>query len=79
MRCPACPSPVGYMAGLYMHHRIHTGRFKISRCGLQLERLTAQVARRVQVGMMTEYATGLNFVDQIKLTITNMGFADIYE
>ena len=29
--------------------------------------------------MMTEYATGLNFVDQIKLTITNMGFADIYE
>merc|ERR1719199_653539 len=31
------------------------------------------------VGMMTEYATGLNFVDQIKLTITNMGFADIYE
>ncbi|KAK3232841.1 hypothetical protein CYMTET_56825 [Cymbomonas tetramitiformis] len=31
------------------------------------------------VGMMTEYATGVNFVGQVQLTITNLGFADIYE
>eukprot|EP00239_Pterosperma_sp_CCMP1384_P002878 CAMPEP_0197847208 /NCGR_PEP_ID=MMETSP1438-20131217/5523_1 /TAXON_ID=1461541 /ORGANISM="Pterosperma sp., Strain CCMP1384" /LENGTH=146 /DNA_ID=CAMNT_0043459069 /DNA_START=108 /DNA_END=548 /DNA_ORIENTATION=+ len=31
------------------------------------------------VGMMTEYATGVDFVDQIRITITNLGFADVYE
>jgi hypothetical protein len=31
------------------------------------------------VGLATEYATGVSFVDQIKLTITNLGLADIYE
>eukprot|EP00240_Pyramimonas_obovata_P011069 CAMPEP_0118956744 /NCGR_PEP_ID=MMETSP1169-20130426/61741_1 /TAXON_ID=36882 /ORGANISM="Pyramimonas obovata, Strain CCMP722" /LENGTH=138 /DNA_ID=CAMNT_0006904791 /DNA_START=571 /DNA_END=987 /DNA_ORIENTATION=- len=33
----------------------------------------------LMVGLMTEYATGVTFIDQIKLTITNLGFADIYE
>lgn len=31
------------------------------------------------VGLATEYATGVSFVDQIKLTITNLGLADVYE
>eukprot|EP00241_Pyramimonas_parkeae_P009980 CAMPEP_0114231788 /NCGR_PEP_ID=MMETSP0058-20121206/4245_1 /TAXON_ID=36894 /ORGANISM="Pyramimonas parkeae, CCMP726" /LENGTH=144 /DNA_ID=CAMNT_0001343189 /DNA_START=89 /DNA_END=523 /DNA_ORIENTATION=+ len=31
------------------------------------------------VGLMTEYATSVNFPGQVALTITNMGFADIYE
>jgi len=31
------------------------------------------------IGMLTEFATGLNFVDQIKYTLTVMGVADIYE
>lgn len=33
----------------------------------------------LMVGLMTEYATGVNFVDQIRITITNLGFADIYD
>lgn len=33
----------------------------------------------LMVGLMTEYATGIDFVDQIRLTISNMGIADIYE
>ena len=31
------------------------------------------------VGMMTEYATGVDFIDQIKLTISVLGIADIYD
>jgi len=31
------------------------------------------------IGMMTEYATGVNFVDQIRLTISVMGIADVYD
>ena len=31
------------------------------------------------VGMMTEYATGVDFIDQIKLTISVMGIADVYD
>eukprot|EP00210_Caulerpa_lentillifera_P004038 g3853.t1 len=31
------------------------------------------------VGLLTEYATGVNIVDQIKLMISNLGIADIYE
>jgi len=31
------------------------------------------------VGLLTEFATGVNFVDQIKITISNLGIADIYE
>lgn len=31
------------------------------------------------VGMLTEYATGLSFTEQIKYTISVMGIADIYE
>jgi len=29
--------------------------------------------------MMTEYATGVDFIDQIKLTISVLGIADIYD
>lgn len=31
------------------------------------------------VGMLTEYATGVNFANQIKLLISYMGIADIYD
>jgi len=31
------------------------------------------------VGLLTEYATGVNFVDQIRITISNLGIADVYE
>lgn len=31
------------------------------------------------VGLLTEYATAVNFVDQIKLMISYLGIADIYE
>ena len=31
------------------------------------------------VGMMTEYATGVDFIDQIRLTISVMGIADVYD
>ena len=31
------------------------------------------------VGLLTEYATGVNIVDQIKLIISNLGIADIYD
>jgi|TARA_B110000977_G_scaffold73973_2_gene100104 hypothetical protein len=31
------------------------------------------------VGMMTEYATGVDFIDQIKLTISVLGIADVYD
>ena len=31
------------------------------------------------VGMLTEYATGVDFIDQIKLTISVFGIADIYD
>ena len=34
---------------------------------------------RLLVGMMTEYATGVDFIDQIKLTISVLGIADIYD
>mmetsp|Transcript_13664 Transcript_13664/g.18734 ORF Transcript_13664/g.18734 Transcript_13664/m.18734 type:complete len:141 (-) Transcript_13664:142-564(-) len=33
----------------------------------------------ILVGLMTEYANDITFVDQILLTITNLGFADVYE
>merc|ERR1712185_292865 len=29
------------------------------------------------IGMLTEYATGVDFIDQIKLTISYLGIADI--
>jgi len=29
--------------------------------------------------MLTELATGVNFIDQIKLTISVLGIADIYD
>jgi len=31
------------------------------------------------VGLLTEYATGVNIIDQIKLVISNLGIADIYD
>jgi len=31
------------------------------------------------VGMMTEYATGVDFIDQIKLTVSVLGIADVYD
>lgn len=31
------------------------------------------------IGMLTELATGVNFIDQIKLTISVLGIADIYD
>ena len=31
------------------------------------------------VGMMTEYATGVDFLDQVKLTVSVLGIADIYD
>jgi len=31
------------------------------------------------VGMMTEFATGANFVDQIRITLSNLGIADVYD
>lgn len=31
------------------------------------------------VGMMTEYATGVDFIDQVKLTVSVLGIADIYD
>ena len=31
------------------------------------------------VGMLTEYATGVDFIYQIKLTISVLGIADIYD
>lgn len=29
------------------------------------------------VGMLTEYATGSNFVDQVKILLSNFGIADL--
>jgi hypothetical protein len=29
--------------------------------------------------MMTEYATGVDFIDQVKLTVSVLGIADIYD
>lgn len=31
------------------------------------------------VGLLTEYATGVSFVDQIKMTISFLGIADVYD
>lgn len=31
------------------------------------------------VGMMTEYGTGVDFVDQIKLLVSVLGIADVYD
>lgn len=31
------------------------------------------------VGLLTEYATGVNFPDQIKLLVSYLGIADIYD
>ena len=31
------------------------------------------------VGMMTEYATGVDFPNQLKLTVSVLGIADVYE
>ena len=31
------------------------------------------------VGMLTEFATGVDFIDQIKLTVSVLGIADIYD
>lgn len=31
------------------------------------------------IGLLTEFSTAVNFVDQIKLMISYMGIADIYE
>jgi hypothetical protein len=28
---------------------------------------------------MTEYATGVDFIDQVKLTVSVLGIADIYD
>merc|ERR1712032_280453 len=33
----------------------------------------------ILVGLMTEFATGVNFPSQVAITITNLGFADLYE
>lgn len=33
----------------------------------------------ILVGMLTEYATGVDFINQIKLIISNLGIADIYD
>merc|ERR1719235_2089259 len=29
------------------------------------------------IGLLTEYATGVNFIDQIKLTVSYLGIADV--
>lgn len=31
------------------------------------------------VGLLTEYSTGVNFIDQLKLTVSLLGIADIYD
>jgi len=31
------------------------------------------------VGMMTELATGVSFPDQLKLTVSVLGIADVYD
>merc|ERR1712060_437816 len=31
------------------------------------------------VGLLTEYATGIDFIDQIRILISNLGIADVYE
>ena len=31
------------------------------------------------VGMMTEYATGVDFPNQLKLTVSVLGIADVYD
>jgi len=33
----------------------------------------------ILVGLLTEYATGVDIIDQIKLVISNLGIADIYD
>ena len=33
----------------------------------------------LMVGLLTEYATGVNFPDQIKLLLSYLGIADIYD
>lgn len=33
----------------------------------------------ILVGLLTEYATGVDIVEQIKLMISNLGIADIYD
>ena len=31
------------------------------------------------VGLLTEYATAVNFIDQVRLTLSNLGIADVYD
>ena len=31
------------------------------------------------IGLLTEYSTAVNFVDQVKLMISYLGIADIYD
>ncbi len=33
----------------------------------------------VGVGLLTEFATGVDFVDQLKLLVSYLGIADIYD
>lgn len=33
----------------------------------------------IAIGLLTEYATGVSLVDQIKLMISYLGLADIYD
>ena len=31
----------------------------------------------LMIGLLTEYSTGVNFIDQLKLLVTNLGIADL--
>lgn len=33
----------------------------------------------LMVGMLTEYATGVSFIDQLKMIVSFLGIADIYD
>eukprot|EP01026_Neomeris_dumetosa_P081382 TRINITY_DN913_c0_g2_i3.p2 TRINITY_DN913_c0_g2~~TRINITY_DN913_c0_g2_i3.p2 ORF type:complete len:149 (+),score=16.71 TRINITY_DN913_c0_g2_i3:162-608(+) len=33
----------------------------------------------VAIGLLTEYSTGVNFIDQLKLMVSYLGIADIYD
>lgn len=33
----------------------------------------------LMVGMLTEFATGVSFIDQLKMIVSFLGIADIYD
>ncbi len=60
--CLVCTTPLGRVLGWTPKNEINNGRW---------------VMFGLLVGMLTEYATGVDFIDQLKLMVTYLGIVDL--